>query len=65
MSDAAIGSPAWRLDPTTYLTSRPVTHQVPAKPQSRYLTMPDGVRIAIDIYVPNGPQPHDGFPTIL
>ncbi|MGI9421619.1 MAG: CocE/NonD family hydrolase, partial [Hyphomicrobiaceae bacterium] len=42
-----------------------VTHQVPAKPQSRYLTMPDGVRIAIDIYVPNGPQPHDGFPTIL
>ncbi len=65
MSDAATGSPAWRIDPATYLASRPVTHHVPANPQSRYLTMPDGVRIAIDVYIPDGPRPVGGYPTIL
>ena len=27
--------------------------------------MPDGIRIAVDVYVPEGPRPRDGFPTIL
>ena len=65
MSDVPTGSPAWQTDPATYLASRPVTHQVPGKPHSRYLTMPDDVRIAIDVYLPEGARPQDGFPTIL
>jgi len=42
MSDACTGSSAWQIDPASYLASRAVTHQLPAKPRSRYLTMPDG-----------------------
>lgn len=65
MSDTPKNSPAWRIDPETYLANREVTHKVPTCPASRYLTMPDGIRIAIDVYVPEGKRPDDGFPTIL
>jgi uncharacterized protein len=65
MSDDPRGSPAWHTDPASYLASRDVTHAIPEKPTSRYLIMPDGVRIAIDVYLPEGPQPDGGFPTVL
>jgi putative CocE/NonD family hydrolase len=65
MSDNPTGSTAWRIDPATYLAGRAKTHGIPAKPASRYLEMPDGCRIAIDVYVPEGPMPEDGFPTVL
>ncbi|VFR18575.1 FIG00804380: hypothetical protein [plant metagenome] len=42
---------AWRVTPQQYEASRPATHRVPA-PVSRYLTMRDGCRLAIDVYVP-------------
>ncbi len=65
MSDNPLNSPAWHIDPVRYLAGREITHRVPEKPASRYLTMPDGCRIAIDLYVPEGPRPEDGFPTVL
>jgi putative CocE/NonD family hydrolase len=51
MSDADEGSTAWRVTPTQYLRSRPAEYAVGA-PASRYLTMDDGCRLAIDVYLP-------------
>src|SRR6185436_3393142 len=42
---------AWRVTPGEYLKRRPATHRIP-KPSSRYLTMRDGCRLAIDVYLP-------------
>ncbi|MFE7191427.1 CocE/NonD family hydrolase [Kitasatospora sp. NPDC057541] len=33
--------------------------------QSRYITMPDGVRIAVDVYIPAGTAPGAALPTVL
>jgi putative CocE/NonD family hydrolase len=53
MSDADEGSTAWRVTPSCYLRSRPAEYAVGA-PASRYLTMDDGCRLAIDVYLPQG-----------
>lgn len=42
---------AWRVTPSEYLKRRPATHSIP-QPASRYLTMRDGCRLAIDVYLP-------------
>ncbi len=64
MGDDPRNSPAWRLDPASYVDQRPPTHGI-APPISHYLTMSDGVRLAIDIWLPDGARPDDGFPAIL
>ncbi|MBV2155000.1 CocE/NonD family hydrolase [Kitasatospora sp. SUK 42] len=33
--------------------------------QSRYVTMPDGVRLAVDVYLPPGTEPGAKLPTVL
>ncbi len=43
---------AWRVTPTEYLSRRPATHEI-AAPASCYVTMRDGVRLAVDTYLPN------------
>ena len=65
MTDDPRGAAAWRVDPASYLQSRPPTHAVPARPASRYLEMADGVRLAADIYVPAGAAEGDRFPVLL
>ncbi len=59
---------AWRVTPTEYLERRPATHRIP-EPRSRYLTMRDGCRLAVDVYLPEGLDPglrRDGtFPTLV
>lgn len=52
---------AWRVTPTEYLKRRPPAYAVP-QPRSQYLTMRDGVKLAIDAYVPGVDT---RFPTIL
>lgn len=52
---------AWRVTPSEYLKRRAPTYAVP-EPRSHYLTMRDGVRLAIDVYVP---AVDTRFPTIL
>jgi uncharacterized protein len=52
---------AWRVTPTEYLQRRPATHAVPV-PTSQYLAMRDGVRLAVDVYVPDAGKQ---LPTIL
>ena len=49
---------AWRTTPQTYLASRPPEHAV-AVPVSTYVTMRDGVRLAVDVHLPanTGPVP--------
>lgn len=51
MSSTASQSAAWKVSPAAYAQSRPETYAI-GKPVSRYLTMRDGCRLAIDVYVP-------------
>lgn len=57
---------AWSVPPQTYADRRPVDYVVP-EPTSRYLTMRDGCRLAIDVYIPkaaDGKTAAARFPTI-
>jgi putative CocE/NonD family hydrolase len=57
---------AWRVTPTQYLARRPAAYSIPA-PKSCYVTMRDGVRLAVDAYVPES-KTGEGtgrFPTIV
>jgi putative CocE/NonD family hydrolase len=68
MSDTDRDSTAWQMTPGAYLASRPADHEMPERPISRYLTMRDGCRIAVDVWLPQ-PRP-DGqapgpVPTVL
>jgi hypothetical protein len=59
MSDSDRDSPARRLTPSAYLTSRPARNPV-SRPRSLYLSMPDGCRLAgMSIYLRNY---QTGFP---
>ncbi|HEX2547786.1 MAG TPA: CocE/NonD family hydrolase [Ramlibacter sp.] len=62
MSDRDQPGPAWRIPPSEYLKKRPATHAIGA-PSSCYVAMRDGVRLAVDMYLPEGaPQ---RVPTIV
>lgn len=63
MSDRDDLGGAWRVSPTEYLQRRPATHAIGA-PASRYVTMPDGVRLALDVYLPDGAT-GGRFPTVV
>ncbi|HXO02439.1 MAG TPA: CocE/NonD family hydrolase [Stellaceae bacterium] len=63
MSDADRESSAWRLTPSAYLDTRP-TRGIAARPRSLYVTMPDGCRLAADVYLPSG-APQQRVPAIL
>jgi len=48
----AQNSDAWRLTPHAYVARRTRPFRVPPAPASRYVTMPDGCRLAVDLYLP-------------
>ncbi|MGG5890487.1 CocE/NonD family hydrolase [Falsiroseomonas sp. HC035] len=54
MSDRDHSGTAWRLAPSSYAASRAVEFALPEAPASCYLTMRDGCRIAVDIWLPQG-----------
>ncbi|PRD40784.1 hydrolase [Phyllobacterium phragmitis] len=56
---------AWQTFPSEYVANRPVDFDLSA-PESHYVTMRDGCRIAVDVYVPQIPDfsADHGFPTI-
>ena len=58
-----VGSDAAWWDAKSYM-DRPPTYDRVVR-TSRYLTMRDGVRIAIDLYLPEDLKPGDKLPTIL
>ncbi|NDZ17301.1 hydrolase [Variovorax sp. WS11] len=56
------GTPgAWKIRPTDYLASCAPAYDIPARPFSVYVTMRDGCRIAVDVYLP---QSRDGAATV-
>jgi len=57
MSDRDDRGTAWRVPPSAYLARRPAQFAVPPRPLSRYLTMADGCRLAIDVYLPAATSP--------
>src|ERR1044071_1394212 len=57
MSDRDDQGSAWRVPPSAYLARRPAQFAVPARPRSRYLTMPDGGRLAVDVHLPARARP--------
>jgi len=54
MSDSDRNSAAWVVPPSAYSASREAPFALPARPFSRYLTMRDGCRIAVDVWRPEG-----------
>ena len=51
MSDSDRDSTAWRQTPSAYLATRPARAPV-GRPKSLYVAMPDGCRLAVDVYLP-------------
>jgi len=64
MSDRDDLGQAWRISPTEYLKRRPAIHAIGA-PSSRYVTMRDGVRLAVDVYLPEGGERPQRIPAIV
>ncbi len=54
MADADLNSAAWRVPPSRYWATRPAEFALPEKPGSRYVTMRDGCRLAVDVWLPQG-----------
>lgn len=65
MSDRDLESDAWRLPPSAYLATRPAPCHVGPRPLSVYVTMRDGVRIAVDVHLPQGDGAPLRCPTIV
>src|SRR5262245_46889730 len=64
MSDRDDLGQAWHVSPSEYLKRRPAQHAIGA-PASRYLTMRDGVRLALDVYLPEGGGVPKQLPAIM
>ena len=54
---------AWRVPPSRYLAGRPAEYSVGA-PTSVYVTMADGCRLAVDVFLPDGDASRR-WPTVL
>jgi putative CocE/NonD family hydrolase len=54
---------AWRVPPSRYLAGRPAEFSI-GQPTSQYVTMADGCRLALDVYLPNGDAGRR-WPTVL
>ncbi len=68
MSDSDRSGAAWIVSPSEYIERRSATFGLPEKPSSQYLTMRDGCRLAIDLYLPQrreGERPPEHLPTIV
>jgi len=65
MSDRDDQSKAWKVPPSRYLASRPTDYTLPPQPFSQYVAMRDGVRIAVDVYLPQGAPAGTKFPTLV
>jgi len=62
VSDSDRDSAAWRRTPSAYLAARPARGPA-GQPRSLYVSVPDGCRLAVDVYLP--PDSPDPVPAIL
>jgi len=53
MSDLPRDDGGWRMLPQDYLAQRPSTYASSRQPRSCYVAMRDGVRLAVDVYLPS------------
>lgn len=68
MGDSDKQSRAWKTTPSAYLEARERGYAVPSSPASCYVTMRDGCRLAVDVYLPQplaGTKAPARFPAIL
>lgn len=69
MSDHEANGKAWIVAPGAYLQQKNAQrlYEKPSSPTSQYLTMPDGCKLAIDVYLPQPvtQAPSGQFPCIL
>jgi hypothetical protein len=65
MSDRDDQGQAWKQPPSQYFEGRPAQYGLPAQPFSRYVTMRDGCRIAMDVYLPQGAPAAATFPALV
>ena len=65
MSDRDDISKAWKVPPSQYMAKRTAEYTVPKQPFSQYVKMRDGVRIAVDVYLPQGASAPKKFPAIV
>lgn len=54
---------AWRVPPSRYLAGRPAEHSI-GRPASVHVTMADGCRLAVDVFLPDGDASRR-WPTVL
>src|SRR5438477_7817542 len=52
MSDLPRNDGSWQILPQDYLARRPTTYSSSRRPRSSYVAMRDGVRLAVDVYLP-------------
>jgi len=64
MSDRDDLGHAWRVPPSDYMKRRPATWAI-GVPASCYVTMRDGVRLAVDVYLPEGVDRPQHVPAIV
>lgn len=67
LNKAAEQTSAWKVHPREYAAARPPQFEAPVHPESVYVQMADGVRLAADIYLPSraGETVEGEFPTIM
>ncbi|MCC7273007.1 MAG: CocE/NonD family hydrolase [Alphaproteobacteria bacterium] len=65
MSDSARGSNAWRMTPADYLATRPKTAAGGIARRSLHVAMRDGVRLAVDVHLPEASPPGTRHPTVV
>src|SRR5579872_796438 len=66
MNEVAKAARAWLVHPADYVAKRAADFQL-GKPSSQYVTMRDGCRLAVDVYLPQsavGDRPAQTFPTL-
>jgi putative CocE/NonD family hydrolase len=54
MTDLPGKDGSWQVTPQDYAARRPAEHGVSRQPAACYVTMRDGVRLAVDVYLPQG-----------
>ena len=68
MADAVRSGEGWRISPADYAKTRPAAFAV-GPPRSLYITMRDGCRLALDVYLPqstaSSDAPRSKLPTLL
>jgi hypothetical protein len=68
MADVVRSGEGWRVSPADYAKTRPATFGV-GLPRSQYVTMRDGCRLALDVYLPQSTPvsdaPRSKLPTLL